>query len=89
MRVVCVNDNFKNEFQCSKLNVGDILTVVEEKYFQSALFGNHTKKCEAGLYYQFVETGGKEWFIAYNFIRVNEDQADETEFIREYNREKV
>jgi len=88
MKVVCIDDNFRTEFEAPKLKKGNIYNVIEEKYFEACLFPGYTRKCESGLYYKFFETG-IAMFLSSHFIPVNEDQADETEFIREYNREKV
>mgnify|MGYP003421343182 FL=1 len=80
-RVVCINDKIVSEPGVIKLHVGNIYTVIDIFIAGS----NDTSVCgtklPVGAFYRLLETG--HWYHHSNFIEINDNQQDETELIRE------
>lgn len=84
MRVVCIRDGLHKP-DSATVKRGNIYTVVGEKEVAEKIEGEY--RTIGGLYYYIVEID----CFAHSrlFVAINEDQQDETEFEREYNKEKV
>lgn len=87
MRVVCIDDA-KQKFT-PFVKKGNIYTVLEEYVVGDNKF--HTidgikYQCVPGVYYKFLETGKSTGFLSTKFVAINEDQQDETEMERDYNK---
>ena len=91
MRVICIDDKeqYDKEQYDEGPNVikGHIYTVVEinkREYSEDDLY-----TYDAGDYYTFVECGDDNEYLADMFIQIIENQQDETEMERNYQKETV
>jgi hypothetical protein len=86
MRVICINDNEQYD-EGPKVIKGHIYTVVginKIGYFEDELY-----TYDAGDYYILAECGDDDEYLADAFIQIIENQQDETEMERNYQKETV
>jgi hypothetical protein len=86
MRVICINDNEQYD-EGPKVMKGHIYTVVgvnKREYFEDELY-----TYDAGDYYTLAECGDDDEYFADAFIHIIENQQDETEMERNYQKETV
>jgi hypothetical protein len=86
MRVICIDDSDqigKGPF----VKQGNIYTVMEQRFCKA--WANKYSEGPSGNYYTLVECGNKYEYHSSLFITINEDQADETTFERNYKSETV
>lgn len=80
MRVVCISD--KDQYLDGEPSVikGNVYTIAEENYREES--SDDFSTWPAGVYYSFIETGDNVEYHSSAFLKINEDQQDETEFER-------
>ena len=82
-KVVCIRlSHFDAEPNTTPLIVGNIYTVIE-----TCKHTEFKRPASPGTFYRFVEK--KDWHHESLFVVINEDQQDETEFSRNYQKEIV
>lgn len=86
MKVICIDDSDQLPPE-PMVKKGHVYTVVEENRRKR----RQTKDwvCPAGIFYTLIEMGGDVEFYYKRFVKVIEDQQDEKEFERNYNKQVV
>jgi hypothetical protein len=86
MRVICI-ETVRTENGCPQLTKGNIYTIFDQQTVIG--FRRNGHRAEDGVYYKLAEIGSHALYHHSAFIQINEDQQDETEFERNYQKEKV
>ena len=93
MKVICINDADQYDIENihPKVKRGHIYTVVEVNYEKEerVIEKNLYIKYVEGEYYQLAETGDETQYHSSLFLKIEEDQKDETEMVRESLMEKA
>lgn len=83
MRFVCISVGKGQEGVVLPV-IGNVYTLLESRELKGKrLSGN--LRLAPGTYYEFIEL--PHWYYHDQFVKINEDQKDETEMKREYNHE--
>ena len=85
MRVICIYDNDQDGDDIPSVIKGNIYTVINSKYIPQEEDEHY--EYDAGIYYTLIEMGGENCYHSSMFLPINENQQDETEFTRNYNKE--
>lgn len=82
MRVVCINDSHQFRSDAPLVKKGNIYTVIDQEG-ENNLSASEGFAVTPGTHYVLLECGAEFAYHHSMFIKINEDQQDETEFERE------
>ncbi len=94
MRVICIDDSGQNyEEGYPHVKRGRIYTVMSNHNEEEKIVVDEQRKVRikyvAGEYYTLAEMGDEPGYHSSMFMVIEEDQQDETEFERNYEKEKI
>lgn len=89
MRVICIDDSHQGAQEGPEVKTGNLYTVVDIRQLKQLTYFLGKGRPAKGEYYILAETGDKYAFHSSMFLKINEDQQDETQMEREYTKEKV
>lgn len=89
MRVICIDDTEQPIMDASMpaVKMGNIYTVIDSKKSSGKSKNGYTYP--KGTYYILAECGDETGYHESMFVTINENQIDETEFERNYQKELV